>query len=61
MRNRDPLHILRDYLMESGLMTAQQDDEIQAKALEQVDQATEQALAAPLPDPATINDNLFAP
>ena len=61
VRNRDPLHILRDYLMESGLMTAQQDDEIQAKALEQVDQATEQALAAPLPDPATINDNLFAP
>ena len=61
VRSRDPLHILRDYLMESGLMTAQQDDEIQAKALEQVDQATEQALAAPLPDPVTINDNLFAP
>ena len=61
VRNRDPLHILRDYLLESGLMMAEQDEEIQAKALEQVDEATEEALAAPLPNPATINDNLFAP
>ena len=60
-RQRDPILLLRSYLMESGLMTEEQDEEIRRQARAEVNQATDDADAAPYPDPSTVHDHVYAP
>jgi 2-oxoisovalerate dehydrogenase E1 component alpha subunit len=60
-RQRDPILLLRSYLMETGLMTEEQDEEIRRQARAEVNQATDDADAAPYPDPSTVHDHVYAP
>ena len=58
---RDPVLTLGASLLEQGLLTQERLAEIKAEAQRQVDEATELADAAPLPDPSTLLDHLYAP
>ena len=60
-RQRDPILLVRSYLTEAGLLTEGQDEELRAQAKAEVDQATEAAMAADLPDPSTIHHHVYAP
>lgn len=59
-KTRDPIACLRAQLLESGDATAEQLDAIEARVLAQVDEAVQAAEAAPLPDPSTANDHVWA-
>ncbi|MEO6909187.1 MAG: thiamine pyrophosphate-dependent dehydrogenase E1 component subunit alpha, partial [Abditibacteriaceae bacterium] len=59
-KTRDPIARLRAQLLESGATTAEQLDEIETRVLAQVDDAVQTAEAAPLPDPSTANDHVWA-
>jgi 2-oxoisovalerate dehydrogenase E1 component alpha subunit len=61
IKARDPVVTLAAALLEQGLLTPEQVDEIKAEAQRQVDEATDIADAAQPPDPATLLDNLYAP
>jgi len=61
IKARDPVVTLAASLIEHGLLTPEQVDEIKADALRQVDEATDIADAAQPPDAATLLDNLYAP
>jgi 2-oxoisovalerate dehydrogenase E1 component alpha subunit len=58
---RDPVLTLGASLLEQGLLTQERLAEIKAEAQRQVDEATDIADAAPLPDPSTLLDHLYAP
>ena len=57
---RDPVSILRDQLMASGVLSESDDQEIANAAMREIDEATDFAEAAPLPDPATFFDHVYA-
>ncbi|MEO6906536.1 MAG: thiamine pyrophosphate-dependent enzyme [Abditibacteriaceae bacterium] len=59
-KTRDPIARLRTQLLESGAATDEQLDAIEARVLAQVDDAVQAAEAAPLPDPSTANDHVWA-
>jgi 2-oxoisovalerate dehydrogenase E1 component alpha subunit len=59
LRQRDPLTTLPAYLIEHGFLTREQAGEIDAEAKRAVNEATDSADAAALPDPSTLLDNLF--
>lgn len=52
-RARDPVTSARDYLMEVGLLTQEEDEQLQARAQREVNEATDAAEAASYPDPST--------
>jgi pyruvate dehydrogenase E1 component alpha subunit len=56
---RDPIPALRDRLLASGV-DAPALDEIERAAQELVDRATDEARDAPLPDPSTVETELWA-
>ena len=58
-KTRDPIARVRAQLLESGA-TAVQLEKIEARVLAQVDDAVKSAEAAPLPDPSTVNDHVWA-
>ena len=60
-RQRDPLVSLPALLIEQGAITQQQMKDIQAQATMLVDEATDAAEAAGLPDVSTIHDLVYAP
>jgi 2-oxoisovalerate dehydrogenase E1 component alpha subunit len=60
-RQRDPVVTLPAYLLEQGVLTQKQIDDIKAQARRAVDAATDAAEAALPPDPSTLNDHLYAP
>lgn len=60
-RQRDPVVTQAAYLLEQGILTQQQIDDIKAQARRAVDAATDAAEAALPPDPSTLNDHLYAP
>ena len=60
-RNRDPINLLRDYLAGTGLLTEDQEEEIRRETKIEVNQATDDAEAAPYPDPSTVYDHVYAP
>jgi 2-oxoisovalerate dehydrogenase E1 component alpha subunit len=59
LRQRDPVVTLAAYLIAQDFLTREQVGEIDAVAKRAVNQATDAADAAPLPDPSTLLDNLF--
>ena len=61
VRQRDPLLLLRVYLSELGLLTEEDDQRIQGEAKTEVNRVTDAAESAPLPDAATMHDNVYAP
>jgi len=60
-RQRDPVVTLTAYLLERGILTQQQIDDVKVQARRAVDAATDAAEAAPSPDPSTLYDHLYAP
>jgi 2-oxoisovalerate dehydrogenase E1 component alpha subunit len=60
-RQRDPVVTLAAYLLEQGILTQQQIDDIKAQARRAVDAATDAGEAALPPDPSTLYDHLYAP
>ena len=60
-RQRDPIETLPGYLVEQGFLTEEEVDEIKAEARRAVNEATDNAEAAALPDISTFYDNVYAP
>ena len=60
-RKRDPVVTLAVDLVQQGILTQQQIEDIQAKAREAVDEATDVADAASPPDGSTLHDMVYAP
>ena len=60
-RLRDPVVTLARRLVEQGVLTEQQVEEIKAQALEAVNEATDLADAAVPPDASTLHDNVYSP
>ncbi len=58
---RDPLLRMRSYLQSEGLATDEDFADILASVEREVNQAAEQALAAPKPEPDTATDFVFSP
>ena len=59
-RERDPILTLGNLLIEQGLLTRKQADEIAAAALQAVDEATDAAEAASPPDVSTMHDLVYS-
>jgi 2-oxoisovalerate dehydrogenase E1 component alpha subunit len=60
-RQRDPVVSLAALLVEQGAITEQQIKDIKARATKLVNEATDAAEAAGLPDVSTIQDLVYAP
>ena len=58
-RSRDPIDLLQSYLVEGNMLTPEQDGEVRAHALREVNAATDDAEAAPYPDPSTVYDHVY--
>ncbi len=58
-RRRDPIDSLQAYIQEFELLTAEQDGEMRDQARREVDAATDDAEAAPFPDPSTVYDHVY--
>lgn len=58
-RERDPIDILDRRLVESGLFTQSQTEDIRAQARTTIGEAVRFALESPLPDPSELYDNVF--
>jgi len=59
-RMQDPVHVFPQELRARGLLTPAAEQEIQARIVREVDEGTEIAEAAPLPDPATATRYVYA-
>ncbi len=59
-RKRDPLITFRAYLESVGLMDEQSYGELMARIKREIDKATDEADAEPLPDPSTAQEHVFA-
>jgi 2-oxoisovalerate dehydrogenase E1 component alpha subunit len=60
-RSKDPLPRFRSYLLDTGLLTLEKDEELRSKAEHEVDWATEAKDGEPWPDPSTLHDHIYAP
>jgi len=60
VQGEDPITILRDRLMEAGLLTQEELEAIDAGARAAGEDAAEFADASPLPDPSTLYDHVYA-
>ena len=59
-RRRDPIITLAAFLLEQGILSQGQVDEIKAEARHAIDEATDDAEAAMTPDPSTLYDHVYA-
>jgi len=59
-RKLDPIITLANVLIEQGALDQEQVDGIKAQAQQAINEATDAAEAAELPDVLTINDNVYA-
>lgn len=57
---RDPVTTYREHLLASGVAAEHVLDQVDAHAKQRIEQAVADAEAAPLPDPATLTDGVFA-
>ena len=60
-RERDPIVTLARTLIEEGILTQNQVDEIAATALQATDEATDIAEASTLPDESVLHDSVYSP
>ena len=57
---QDPIMILRDRMMEAGLLTQEELETIDAEARAISDDAADFADSSPIPDPSTLYDHVYA-
>jgi pyruvate dehydrogenase E1 component alpha subunit len=60
-KKADPIPRFAINLMEAGIFTEEDIDEIDASAKRDIDDATEIALTLPEPDPLHVEDEVYAP
>ena len=60
VHGQDPITILRDRLMQAGLLTQEELEAIDAEARAICEDAADFADASPLPDPSTLYDHVYA-
>ena len=60
-RQRDPVVGFGNFLIEQGILSQDQMDQIKAEALQDVNEATDAAEAASQTDSATLYDMVYAP
>ncbi len=60
IRKRDPLTTMQSYLIEVGLLSREQDEEVRSQLRAEVDRATDAAEQAPFPDRSTLFDHVYA-
>ena len=60
-RERDPVLTLARTLIEEGILTQEQVDEIAATALQATDEATDIAEASALPNESVLHDSVYSP
>ena len=60
-RKLDPVITIANLLIEQGILDQEQIDNIKAEAQQAINEATDAAEAASLPDVSTINDMVYAP
>jgi len=59
-RMQDPVHVFTQELRARGVLTPAREQEIQTRIAREVDEGTEIAEAAPLPDPTTATRYVYA-
>jgi TPP-dependent pyruvate/acetoin dehydrogenase alpha subunit len=57
---RDPIQLARARLLQEGVLTAADVERLEAECLAEVDQAYQQALKEPAPDPARLAEGVYA-
>ena len=60
-KQRDPILLMRSYLMQISLLSEDQDETIKREVRTEVNRATDAAESAPYPDPSTVYDHVYAP
>jgi 2-oxoisovalerate dehydrogenase E1 component alpha subunit len=60
MLRRDPIERFRNYLLDEGVLTETSDEQVQQECTAEVDDAVQEAQAAPEPDPSDVTRNVFA-
>ncbi|MCB2205733.1 tungsten formylmethanofuran dehydrogenase [bacterium] len=60
-RQRDPIHRMKDALIDAGMLTEEEFEQMEKEILDEVNDATDVAEAKALPDPSTATDFLFSP
>ena len=58
-KNKDPISIFKDQLLEEGLLTDDQFTEIDSQAKDEAEASAEFALASPFPEPAELMDDIY--
>ena len=59
-RKRDPLKLFKEYLVSEGVLTEELDQRFSKEARAEVNRATEEAEATPMPDPGDFYDHVYA-
>jgi 2-oxoisovalerate dehydrogenase E1 component len=57
---RDPFNTFPAWLLESGLVTQQELDDLRRRIDDEITTATDAALAAPRPEPSSVMDNIYS-
>ncbi len=60
-RSRDPIHRLNTLLIDQGLLTADEADELEAQAAREVEEAAEYALNSPFPEAEAAVADVYSP
>jgi 2-oxoisovalerate dehydrogenase E1 component len=60
-RQRDPINRLKDAMINAGMLTEEEFEQMEKDVVEEVNAATDKAEEKPLPDPSTATDFLFSP
>lgn len=60
-RQRDPIIRMRDALIDVGMLTMEEFEDMEKTIVDEVNDATDTAEAKPLPEPSTAKDFLFSP
>jgi len=60
-KKADPIPRFAIHLMEAGILDEESIDRVEKEALESIQKATEIALTLPEPDPARVEDEVYAP
>jgi len=59
-QERDPIERFRQFLIQEGILTAKKDSHVKREARQAVSAAVEFARRSPYPDPATLEEGVFA-
>jgi TPP-dependent pyruvate/acetoin dehydrogenase alpha subunit len=59
-KEKDPIPRYRKFLIDDGILTAEEDKKLEAEVVEELDQAIKFAEESPFPDPGTVEEDVYA-